>query len=106
MINLELHGIWRVAIQVHLSKPVNCPRTREAMKARKLSAVFALVLGLCLPTFSRPSLGSLPVDNSGGNGKLRDGHSQGPSNPTHPKGARHKKHKATKHKNPHKKVRH
>jgi len=93
-------------MHVHLCGTGICPLTGEAMKPGKLLAVFALILGLCLPTFSRPSSGSLPVDNGGGNAGLPNGHIQGPSKPTHPKGARHKGHKGTKHKNSHKKVHH
>jgi hypothetical protein len=76
------------------------------MKSGKLLAVLALVLSLCLPMFGQLSPGSLAVNHSGGNGGLRDGHSQGRSKPTHPKSVRPKRHKGTKHKNPHKRVHH
>jgi hypothetical protein len=94
-----------VAIQVLLSELAGYPKTGEAMKFAKLMAVFALIFGLCLSSFSQP-IGDSLLDLGGSrNSELPDGH-EGPWKPTHQKGARHKGHKGTKHSNPHGRVRH
>ena len=74
------------------------------MKLGSLFAVLAALVGLSAPVFGQPRPISPPLENGG----VNVGHAQaaGPSKPTHPGVVRHKGHKGTKHKNPHKRVQH